>query len=227
MKRAQELGLANGDLNFRTYAAVCTPMLTLSAGSPLSQMKEECVEGVRVGEQEGNVDMTAQTRWRLRAIRCLQGENENLGLVTLIDLCFYRAIATCTTYARVGRGFEGLRLRLAVQSDLRKLAKWAESNEVNYASHHLLVRGEYHRVIGKREQARRDLEEARSHAERRGTHNVAALAHERLAAWHEANGTMDERRAALEAAVAAYRRWGAEACVARLSARLDAPMARV
>ena len=291
MKRAQALGLANGDLNFRTYAAVCTPMLTLSAGGPLSQMKDECLEGVRVGEQEGNVDMTTQTHWRLRAIRCLQGDNDNplrmdgetseqellhateqvnlgatnfchglmqavlgchfddpvlatqgarraaryahaqFGLVTLIDLCFYRALATCATYARLGRGFgqglRALRLRIAIQSDLRKLAKWAASNELNYASHYLLVRGEYRRVVGQQEEARRDLEEASARAERRRTHNVAALAHERLAAWHEASGSLEQGRASLEAAVAAYRRWGAEACVARLSARLDAGTTRV
>lgn len=53
-------------------------------------------------------------------------------------------------------------------------------------------------------------------AQRHQVHNVAALAFERLARWHEHFGSMDPRRRALEGATETYRRWGAHACADRV-----------
>jgi predicted ATPase len=274
LREAQRVGLASGDLNYRVYAATSIARFTLVVGSPLAQLKQDCIDAVRVVEETGTVDRS--TAWTLRAIRCLQGENETplrmdgdsseeellqqtanltnanfdfglmqlvlgyhfgdaplaakgaeraaryshgqFGAVTLVCLCFYKTMAMCRELER-STGFVGRRkLRLAIRSELRKLAKWAEACEANYGGHFLLARGEFARVLGEKAAARRDLDAAATQARQRGNHNVAGLASERLAAWHAKHGTAGEARASLAAAITAYRSWGAEACVARLSA---------
>ncbi len=277
LKRAQELGLANGDLNFRTYGGVCTPMLTLTAGQELSVMKAECLEGVRVAEQEGNVDMAGQTYWRLRAIRCLVGENQDalrlddahsteqefleeteraalpttnfayglmqavlgchfgdarlalrgaerarkyelaqFGLVTLIDLALYQTLAACSVIEQGDPRDDAKQLLGVARGNLKKLAKWAAARPENFAGQSLLAKAEVLRVTDQHRKAKNGFQDALEYAERYGHHNLAALAHERVALMHGA----DEQRAALGRAIDAYRRWGAEGCAKRLAQRL-------
>ena len=281
LREAQELGLKNGDLNFRTYGAVCTPMITLCAGQPLDLMKTECLAGVRVAEQEGNVDMAQQTQLRLRAIRCLEGENPSptrmdapesseaefmraaedaklpttnftfglmqavlgvhfddpalalkgaeraiayqhaqFGLITQIDNTLYQTLAACTVAERTRDRSERRRMLSLANKNVRKLKKWADAHERNFSAHHHLASGELARVQGDLAKARVGLTRAISRGAEWGIHNIHGLAHERSAAWYAQQGRHGDRRAELERAVLAYRRWGAHACVERIEAQL-------
>jgi serine/threonine protein kinase len=277
MRRAQELGLANGDLTFRAYAAATTPSFSFTMGRPLSETATECIDAIRVAQEGGHVDQVTSTSWFYRGIRALQGETENVmcmdggytedqreswndlarlpvasfacglmqlvlgnhfdddalarmgaeradraahvqfGLLTLVTLSFYETLAACRSLARQSRPGRW-RVRWAIRRGLRRLETWARACDANFGSYFLLARGEYHRALGEREAARRDLEEALRRAEGRETHPVAALANERLAGWHETYGSDRDARASVRAAIDAYRRWGAAACVARLTA---------
>ncbi len=274
---AQELGLANGDLNFRTYAAVCTPMVSLCSGDPLSEVQRECLSGVSVSEQEGNVDMAAQTHWRIRMIRCLRGENESplrmdavdsseeeflreteeselptanfayglaqallgvhfddperalqgaeralefghaqFGLITHIDVALYQTLAACLVLERGCSAKERKRLQRMAKKNLKKLEKWSRSYHENFAGHHLLAAAEVARVSGSASKAKTGLEEALAYAEQHDRHNQAGLCHERLAQIHLAEGDKAAWQEALAQSAAAYRRWEAPACVARV-----------
>jgi predicted ATPase len=81
IRHAQELGLANGDLAFRAYAVCALPSFAMIAGRPLSEQTTACLEGVRVAEQDGNLDLKLMSELRLRSIRCLDGRNAG----TLMD----------------------------------------------------------------------------------------------------------------------------------------------
>ncbi len=286
LQHAQELGLANGDLEFRAYAACARCAFAMIAGTPLVEQIPACVQGARIAEQAGNGDLMLMTKIRLRSIRCLDGRNTHslqmdddsseqdflqtfegkslqvarftyhlqqvvlgchfddaefslraaeqaepylpgqFNMPTLIELSFCVALAATRRCASVG-ALDKAKLLHTAWRKVAHLRGLARVSERNYGSHHLLARGELRRAMGRRQAARVDLEAALALAQRHGVHNVTALAFDRLALWHEQYGSLPERQAALEGSLAAYRRWGAHACAARVAQRIEqAPSAR-
>jgi hypothetical protein len=107
------------------------------------------------------------------------------------------------------------------KKNVRKLKKWGEAHERNFSAHFQLASGELARVQGDLSRARVGLANACSRGAAWGIHNIEALAHERMAAWYAQQGRHTDGKLELEQAVLAYRRWGAQACVARLEAQLQ------
>lgn len=105
----------------------------------------------------------------------------------------------------------------AARDHLRQLRKWQERAPMNFRHKALLVQGELTRAAGEPQRAAVLLREAAASARTGGFQQHEALAFELAAVAHRKAGDLDAARAAGEAAIEGYRRWGAQAKADSLS----------
>ncbi len=110
--------------------------------------------------------------------------------------------------------------RRALNRIRRRMRGWAKQCPDNFLAKDRLLAAEVGRLRGRDAEAAACYGEAVAAAERYGYLQVAALAHELTARFHQARGRRAEAEAALAAAVAAYRRWGATAYADALPGRV-------
>ena len=97
---------------------------------------------------------------------------------------------------------------------LKQICKWVEKGNPNVVHHKALLEAEMAALLGKKDKARKQYENATMTASRRGFIQDAAMANERYGEFL-LNDTLDREEAAyrLENAVKLYKEWGAHAKV--------------
>jgi len=143
------------------------------------------------------------------------------SIPTTAELCLLDALVAARRHAQVGRAARA-RLRLALDSCVRKLDAWAESCPHNFAAQAHIARAERARVHGRHSEASERYDRAVAAAREHQAPRREAFALELAAAHAHAQGEPERARALTREAVLAYRRWGAQGKAAEL-ARLGEP----
>jgi predicted ATPase/class 3 adenylate cyclase len=101
----------------------------------------------------------------------------------------------------------------------KRLARLAAQNPTNFAVKSALLDAEWHRLRGQVAEAAFAYERAATRAADDGVYHLEALAQERAAELHLADGRRNLARYAANEALYAWRRWGADALSAKLIER--------
>jgi diguanylate cyclase (GGDEF)-like protein len=150
-----------------------------------------------------------------------QGQLDS-GVVEIVDLVFYRALAAAGE-AGTASGQARRRLVGLVEDGVARLARWAQTGPGRFGCRAALLRAEQARLQGDELTALHAYQNAADAAGDSRQLGVVALVAERCAAFHAAAGRAVDAEAHLRAARAAYRRWGAQARVEALDGRLATP----
>jgi diguanylate cyclase (GGDEF)-like protein len=144
------------------------------------------------------------------------------GVVEVVDLTFYRALAAAGE-AATASGQARRRLVGLVEDGAARLARWAQTGPARFGCRAALLRAEQARLQGDELTALNAYQAAADAAGDSRQLGVAALVAERCAAFHAAAGRAVDAEAHLRAARAAYRCWGVQARVEVLDGRLATP----
>ncbi len=162
--------------------------------------------GYLFGEFEAAVEHSRKAEKHLDAVR---------GLLLIQWFYFYDSLAHIAVYN--DQSPEKQKSVLArVNTNLKKMKKWAEIVPVNHAHTCLLVQAEKARIQGQTIQADRLYNQAIERANQNDYIHEEALAWELAARFHEIQGQAALAGAYLGRALACYKKWGAAAKVGHL-----------
>ncbi|SKB13951.1 ATP-binding region ATPase domain protein (fragment) [Planktothrix sp. PCC 11201] len=140
------------------------------------------------------------------------------GLMTTAELNFYYSLALLGQYPEVSQSQQKKSLEQVVNNQ-KKMQDWAMNGPMNYQHKYDLVEAEKARVLGQKDKAMDDYEQAIQGAALQGYIQEEALANELAAEFHLSLGRQKIAKTYMTDAYYGYIRWGAASKVEDLEAR--------
>lgn len=158
---------------------------------------------------------TEERRSYVEALRQRCGQAN--GLLLFTDVAFFEALLLCDEHAAAEEQ-QRPAIEAQVEAIHESLQAWAGQCPENHAYKRLLIVAELDRLRGRHAEAAEGYLKAYEAASADGFGHGAALAMERSALFHAAQGRAGAQRVLLRAAYEAYARWGAQAKLREMEA---------
>ncbi|MBF0237519.1 MAG: AAA family ATPase [SAR324 cluster bacterium] len=144
-----------------------------------------------------------------------------MGIIRQTECLFYSALILIVLYPDA-TGFQKMKYRFKIKQTLKRMKAWSEDCAANFLHKYLLLEAEWLRTQGNPLETVLPLyQQAVEEAHARSYIHIAALIHERIAAYLESLQMKSYAKTHIQSAHYLYQQWGATAKVSDLEERYE------